>query len=253
MRQLVRSLISRAGYEVSRKTGLDRVFPEADAVDLRRLEEIRAFTMTSQERLWALRQAVKYVVSRKLPGAFVECGVWRGGSSMLAARTFVDLGDTSRELWLYDTYEGMPTPTEADKRIDTGEVARDKFEKARTGEDSSTWCEASLEDVTENLAATGYPSERIRYIIGKTQDTLADPANRPAAISLLRLDTDWYESTSAELNALFDQVTPGGVVIFDDYGHWAGAKQAVDEFFAARGNPYLLNRIDYSGRMMVKN
>lgn len=253
MRQLVKNLINRAGYDVSRKVGFERIFPEADAVDLRRLAEVRPFTMTSQERLWALRQAVKYVVSRKLSGAFVECGVWRGGSSMLAARTFVDAGDISREFWLYDTYEGMPAPTEADRRIATGEVAKDKFEQVRTGEDSSAWCDASLEDVTENLATTGYPAEKIRYVIGKTQDTLADPANRPAAIALLRLDTDWYESTSAELNALFDRVTPGGVVIFDDYGHWAGAKQAVDEFFAARGNPYLLNRIDYSGRMMVKN
>ncbi len=231
---------------------LREMFPEASDLDLHRLAEAAPFTMTSPERLWALRGAVKYVVERGVPGDFAETGVWRGGSSMLIAYSLLDLGASQRNIWLYDTFEGMPAPSERDVQVLGGETAQKHFEAERTGEDSSAWCNAPLDEVRANMAAAGHPPAQTKFVIGKTQLTLAEPSNRPERLALLRLDTDWYESTRAELEHMFDLLSPGGVLIVDDYGHWAGCMRAVDEFFAAREQKYLLNRIDYTGRMMVK-
>jgi len=112
------------------------------------------------------------------------------------------------------------------------------------------WAMAPLDRVRRNVLATGYPAERVHFIQGKVEDTL--PANAPDRIALLRLDTDWYESTHHELTHLYPRLSPGGVLIIDDYGHWQGSRLAVDEFFAARAYTPLLGRMDYTGRMMVK-
>ena len=97
------------------------------------------------------------------------------------------------------------------------------------------------------VAATGYPMDRERFVPGPVEETL--PAAAPETIALLRLDTDWYESTRHELVHLFPRLRPGGVLIVDDYGHWSGAKHSVDEYFSGTGQHILLNRIDYTGRM----
>jgi hypothetical protein len=107
----------------------------------------------------------------------------------------------------------------------------------------------ALEEVVGNLASTGYPVERSYFIKGLVEETVPDQA--PARIALLRLDTDWYRSTLHELDHLFHRISPGGVLIVDDYGHWRGAKEAVDEFFSGSGVHLLLNRIDYTGRIAV--
>jgi hypothetical protein len=189
-------------------------------------------------------RAVRYVCERDLTGDYVECGVWRGGSSMAAAWTYQVCG-RQPQFWLYDTYQGMPEPVEADRKI-RGIDARSEWVACRDG-DYSDWCRASLEDVKANMALTGYPG--IRYVVGKCENTLL--TDRPDRIALLRLDTDFYESTKAELEILWDRVVPGGVVILDDYGSWGGAKLAVDEFFASRPSP-LLNRLDHTGRLLLK-
>lgn len=220
------------------------IVPEASPSDVAMVERVRPFTMTSPERLWALLQAVKYVSARKIPGDFVECGVWRGGSSMLAALTFQEARDI-RKFWLYDTFEGMPAPTSDDVRA-VGGSAAEKFEQTADGE-FSDWCRASLDDVKANMASTGYSGE-VEYIKGKVEDTL--PKVTPKQISILRLDTDWYESTKAELEILYPLLAPGGILIIDDYGWWEGARKAVDEFFT---DPVLIHRIDFTGRMIIKS
>lgn len=230
---------------------LQVLFPEATAAERRILLDVKPYTMTSWERLWALVRAVRYVDARSLPGAFVECGVWRGGSSMAAALAFALAGDTGRDLYLFDTFAGMSRPTDDDRTLVSDQQAMDKWLREQTAGDGSTWCHASLQDVQANLARTGYPPERLRMVQGKVEDTLRRTETLPAQIAILRLDTDWYESTKAELDELFWRVTPGGVVIFDDYGHWAGAKKAVDEFLAGQP-PYLLHRIDDTGRLLVR-
>lgn len=199
-------------------------------------ERCAPFTMTPVERMYALWQAVRYV-SGRVDGDYVECGVWRGGSSMLAGHTFHQLGER-RNLWLYDTFEGMPDPGDRDRRVGGDPL---DWETARTNDYIAA--NASLEEVKRNMGELD-----ARYVVGKVEDTI--PAQAPDRIALLRLDTDWYESTRHELEHLWPRLVPGGVLILDDYGHWEGHRQAVDEYFA--DNPPLLNRIDYSGRMAIK-
>ncbi len=207
------------------------------------------YTMTNMERLFMLHRAVQHVADRKIPGDWVECGVWRGGSAMMMALTLRALDKTGEDLYLFDTYEGMPEPTPEDRRYD-GSDSRADWEAAQR-DTHNDWCFASLEDVRQNLAKTGYPEERLHFIKGKVQDTLESHA--PQQIALLRLDTDWYASTRHELEILYHRLAPGGILILDDYGEWEGVRQAADEYFDALGQAApLLHRIDCACYMAVK-
>ena len=156
---------------------------------------------------------------------------------------------TSREVYLFDTFEGMPPPKDVDRTAD-GTFARTLLESDpdKTG---WVWAVAGIDDVRRNMGSTGYPQDRLKYVKGPVETTI--PALAPAGpIALLRLDTDWYESTKHELAHLFPLLCEGGILIVDDYGLWQGARKAVDEFFTTLGRPYYLNRIDYTGRLLVK-
>jgi O-methyltransferase len=206
-------------------------------------ERCKPYTMTGRERMYALYKAAEYVAKNQLEGAFAECGVWRGGSSMLVALTLLHHGDRTRPLYLYDTYEGMSEPTDDDKDFQ-GNTAKNLLDGAEKGTDANVWCFADLQDVTQNMASTGYPMEHVHLVKGKVEDTIPS-ASPPGNIALLRLDTDWYESTKHELEHLYPSLRRGGVLVIDDYGHWAGCKKAVDDYF--RDGGILLNRIDYTG------
>ena len=215
-------------------------------------EKCRSYTMTSWQRLYSLHMAVKHVVDAGIEGDLVECGVWRGGSMMMAALTLAYLGQTSRKLYLFDTFEGLPKP-DKDKDIDIwGNNAVEAWEPHRKSDESSDWAYASLDEVKSNIASTGYPMDNVVFVKGMVEDTLEAAA--PAKISLLRLDTDWYSSTKHEMEVLYPRLSKGGALILDDYGHFKGARQAVDEFFE-RGAPAqkpLIVRVDYAGRIAVK-
>jgi len=213
-------------------------------------ESCKAATMTSFERMHALWASVRYLGRARIAGDIVECGVWRGGSMMLAAKTLLAAGDTARRLWLYDTFAGMPPPGEADVQAMTGRGAAAILRREPRDADNPFWGIAARAVVERNMGATGYPADRIVYVAGRVEATL--PANRPERIALLRLDTDWYESTRHELEHLWPRLEPGGVLIIDDYGYWLGARRAVDEFFERLERPPLLARIDYTGRVAVK-
>ena len=212
-------------------------------------ERTRAYTMTSVERMYALYQGVRHVVAHEVPGDLVECGVWKGGSAMLMALTLKGLGVTDRTIRLYDTFAGMTRPSEVDVRARDGSDTLSRWEFFRR-EDHNAWAYASIDEVRANMAATGYPQENIAFIEGEVERTL--PAAAPARIALLRLDTDWYESTYHELVHLFPRLTPGGVLILDDYGSFEGAKKAVDQYLAENGLALFLHRIDSTGRMALK-
>jgi O-methyltransferase len=213
-------------------------------------ERVAEATMTSTERMHALYQAVNHVTDAKIAGDVVECGVWRGGSSMLSALALLARDDRSRRLWLYDTFEGMTPPGELDVKYD-GAAARDLLStQDRSAELVNDWCVASVEDVRSNMQATGYPMDRVRFVEGKVEETI--PAQSPDAIAILRLDTDWFESTWHELVHLYPRLMPGGVLIVDDYGWWKGAREAVDRYFAEQGVRMLLARVDDTGRMGIK-
>jgi hypothetical protein len=204
--------------------------------------------MTSPERLNALVHAVEYVLRAEVPGAIVECGVWRGGSMMAIAHTLLRLGRTERMLFLFDTFSGMPPPSDVDR--DHHGNAATALMAAQDPATSFVWAIASLDEVRRNLESVPYPADRIRYVAGRVEATVPDHA--PDRIALLRLDTDWYESTRHELVHLFPRLSPGGVLLIDDYGHWDGCRKAVDEYIEAHRLPILLCRIDYTGRIAVK-
>ena len=220
-----------------------------DEHSIRIFESVKPFTMTSPERVLALHEAVKYLVSNGICGSLVECGVWRGGSAMVILQTLMQLGDTSREIFLYDTFTGMTMPGAVDMSIH-GEPALEQFSRTRTSDDSSDWCFSSLEEVKQNVLRTGYSEEKIHFIQGKVEKTI--PGILPGAIALLRLDTDWYDSTRHEMAHLFPLLQPGGVLIIDDYGFWKGARKAVDEYICENHLCLFLNRIDDTGRLAVK-
>lgn len=213
-------------------------------------QRVTAATMTSTERMHALYQAINYASDADVGGDIVECGVWRGGSSMLSALTLLARGDTSRTLWLYDTFEGMVAPGELDVTFD-GVSARTLLEtQERTAGAVNDWCVAPIEEVRANMDATGYPRERVRLVEGNVEDTI--PAEVPDTIAVLRLDTDWFESTWHELVHLYPRLVSGGVLIVDDYGWWRGAREAVDRYLAEHEIRMLLTRVDDTARMGVK-
>jgi O-methyltransferase len=241
---IIRRCFHRFGYEIV-KMGADYTASEREI-----MAKVKPFTATSPERVSGLISAVKYLVRNRVEGDFVECGVWRGGSMMAAMLTLVQLGDTSRNFYLYDTYEGMTPPTDKDKTFNDDRAADLLAMTAEDKEGASYWCVAGLKDVQQNVFSTGYPREKIHFIQGRVEDTL--PASMPKKIALLRLDTDWYESTYHELIHLYPLLCTNGVLIIDDYGFWQGCRQAVDDYFARQTAVPLLNKLDFSGRSAVK-
>lgn len=213
------------------------------------IKRVRRHTLTSAARIAALCDAVAYIAREGIEGDIAECGVWRGGSMMAAALTLGRLGDRDRDLYLYDTYTGMTEPSAADVSSPyDGYSPRRRWR--RIASKGGEWAGVSASEVRAAVESTGYPPERVHCVAGKVEDTLPDEA--PDSLALLRLDTDWYESTKHELLHLYPRLVPGGVLIVDDYGHYEGARRAVDEYFLETGQPVLLNRIDYTGRVAVK-
>jgi hypothetical protein len=208
---------------------------------------VRPYTMTTVERVLALVRATRYVVEAGIPGHFVECGVWKGGSMMAVARTLQGMGVTDRQLFMFDTFTGMTSPG-AEDRDTNGRLASEVLEQR--GEADEIWARASLETVRSAMQLTGYPFDKVQMVPGSVETTL--PERAPDQIALLRLDTDWYQSTKHELVHLFPRLNRRGVLIIDDYGHWHGARLAVDEYLRETNTHILLSRIDYTGRLAIK-
>lgn len=212
-------------------------------------ENVHTYTMTSIERGYSLFKSVEYIVRNNIPGDFVECGVWRGGSCMLIAMALNLFGDNERKIYLYDTFEGMPKPTDEDVISWNGRSVLEKWEEDKTGSKNNfgSWA-VGMEEVKANISKSNYPDNNFIFIPGDVAQTLKQM--KPHKISLLRLDTDWYASTVEELEILYPLLVEKGVLIIDDYGHFDGARKAVNEYFENR--QILLNRIDYTGRIGVK-
>lgn len=251
LRACILRVLDTLGYRLERKSGPGKMHlpPDFSREVAATVEAVQPYTMTSPERIASLVHAVEYVARHDIPGDIVECGVWKGGSMMAIARTLQRLNRTDRRLLLFDTFDGMPPATDDDRDLQ-GASASAQLAGADRNSDAIIWARAQLDEVQQNLRGTGYPAERMEFIKGKVEDTV--PARSPQRIALLRLDTDWYESTRHELEHLFPRLSDGGVLIIDDYGHWQGARKAVDEYFEKHGISLLLCRIDYTGRIAVK-
>jgi O-methyltransferase len=250
----IRRAFDMVGIEISRKKSrppppdpLAHLKDQPDWI-LEIIEKVRPFSLTSPERLASLCQSVSYIVKNDISGAIVECGVWRGGSMMAAAYSFMHFGRTERQMFLFDTFDGMSEPTEADTVASTKENAKELLRKSAKNEE--IWCFSPIEEVRANIQSVGYPMEKITLIKGKVEETI--PCDFAGEIALLRLDTDWYESTAHELRHLYPLLVHQGVLLIDDYGHWEGARRAVDEYIEANRIPILLNRVDYTGRIAIK-
>ncbi len=204
------------------------------------------YTMTSWERLYALYTAVLYIVANAIPGEFVECGVWRGGSMRLVAMTLMANGVTDRTLYLYDTFEGMTEPGDMDVDVH-GNRAVDEWKRLQHR--GVKWAYATVE-VRETMASTGYPMEKVQLVKGPVESTI--PAIMPERIVLLRLDTDWYNSTKHEIEHLYPRLSREGVLAVDDFGHYRGSRRAIEECFNHAQRKPLLHRTDYSCRFAVK-
>jgi len=238
----VRDALGRRGFQL---LSVNRMPPDYDPSTVELYQKIKPYTLTSHERMSALRQAVIYLVKAKVPGAFIECGVWRGGSMMAVALTLVELGSTDRDLYLFDTFETMPPPGEHDVDV-WGTHANEYYEDALA---APGFAYLPQEQIRSLLEQTGYPADRLHFVKGMVEETI--PEHAPEQIALCRLDTDWYESTAHEMEHLYPRITPGGILIVDDYGHFLGSKRAVDEYIDKHGLALLLNRIDFTGRLVV--
>lgn len=243
IKNVLRATLGHFGYSLSKD-----FYPDFEAGFRTMQPAIKAFTMTGLLNQYAMYKAVEYIEKHRIEGDIVECGVWKGGVMMLGALTLQEFGDTDRSLYLYDTYAGMSQPTAFDVTL-TGWNASDRWQRLKRGI-GSDWCEAPLVEVQENMRTTGYPEAKVHYIVGKVEDTI--PQDIPERIAILRLDTDFYESTKHELIHLFPRLTRGGVLIVDDYGHWKGSARAVDEYFKEYNVKVFLNRIDYAARLAIK-
>ena len=167
---------------------------------------------------------------------------------MIAALTLLKNGDTSRRLWLYDTYAGMPEPGDQDVKAFDGLKASEVWNETQRG-DINLWHYSPLEEVEANLYSTGYPKEMISFVKGMVEDTIPDSA--PDQIALLRLDTDFYQSTYHELNHLFPRLSKHGLLIIDDYGSWTGSREATDRYLEENNIPVFLHRIDEGARIAL--
>ncbi len=257
VKETIKRLARRFGFEIVRAgtipADLRRLRSDFTREDHEAIRGVTPYTQTSPERLASLIRAVEYVAKNRVTGAIVECGVWRGGSMMAAAQTLLRLGVRDRDLYLFDTFEGMAEPTREDVSH-WGLNAAERFREYRNaGTDEAGLFEANvvpLDQVKRAMDGVGYDRERVHFVKGKVEDTL--PGSAPEAVALLRLDTDWYESTKHEMVHLFPRLARGGVLILDDYGEWAGARKAVDEYIEENRIPILLSRIDYTGRIGIK-
>lgn len=235
---------------IKKKKGrvIDNSYADLTEDEIEIIKFVLPFTMTSKERLISLIRAVRYLEQSKIEGDFVECGVWKGGSVMAMISVLKKLQSKERKIWLCDTFEGMTPPLVEDTKFD-GTSAKSLLD-SDINRTSNVWAISGLEEVKRNISDLKYPQNKINYIVGAVETTL--PSLSIEAISLLRLDTDWYESTKVELEILFPKLVKGGVLIIDDYGHWKGCKKAVDEYFETLDQPIFLNRIDYTGRIFTK-
>lgn len=217
--------------------------------ELQLVNKVKPYTMAGTARCVSLMRSVDYLLKNDIKGDFVECGVWKGGSAMIMAEKLIAANRTDIPIWLYDTFEGMSEPTSLDTSFD-GKTAVSQLAGSDIQDPRSVWCYSNLQEVQRNLARTGYPQDNILYIRGRVEETI--PKTAPERIALLRLDTDWYESTKHELEHLFPRLVRGGILLIDDYGHWEGCRKAVDEFMIANNITIFLSRIDYTGRIAVK-
>jgi hypothetical protein len=188
------------------------------------------------EKFYSLYGAIHYVCDRRVQGDIIECGVWKGGAMMLVADVLTSRGMTGYDLYLYDTFTGFVERSENDVNGAGVAIGNVKFK-------------SFVDETRANLALSPYPAEKLHFVPGDVRETVKPESHHH--IALLRLDTDTYATTLHELNAFYDRIVTGGVLIIDDYGYSRGCREAVEEFFSTRPKVYL-QRTNAGARTAVK-
>jgi len=202
--------------------------------EYRALEVATERSLCGRARLIGLQSVANAVAHSRLGGDLVECGVYRGGSAVVIAERLLG-SPSSREMWLFDVFSGMPQPGAEDPPEAWQDVG--KFVSSET-------------IVRETFAQARVATERIHFVVGRYEDTLR--GFRPAPIAFLHVDCDWYAPVRLCLRTFYDAVVPGGAVVLDDYGHWSGCRRAVEEFIAERRINISLTPIDYTSHYFFK-
>lgn len=239
IKKIIKDIANFAGYVFIKK--IDNELANTTSFNKDLIKKFSKYTMTSNVKIFTLVKAFEYVNKFKIAGDFVECGVYTGGNIMILKK-LIEKNKLNRKIYAYDTFEGMPAPTSYDVKID-GTIAKKKFKK-------KNWVYCSLDKVKQNFKETKLNTQNIKFIKGKVENTLKIKKNLPKKISILRLDTDFYESTKSELQKLYPLLVEGGVLIIDDYGSWLGSKKATDEYFSNK--KIFMHYIDHSARMIIK-
>ena len=187
-----------------------------------------AVSMLPLARLDNIRSCIESVLRNGVPGDLIETAVWRGGASIYMRGVLKAHGVAGRLVWVADSFEGLPEPDPQlfplEAKVQSGSVMQKAYHNFAV----------SLEDVMRNFAAYRLLDDQVRFLKGWFKDTL--PTAPIGALSLMRLDGDFYESTRDGLNCLYDRLSIGGYVILDDYGEdsWTYCRRAVDEFRSER-------------------
>ena len=209
------------------------------------------YSMTTNIRMWALLQSAKEVLRKKIKGDFVECGVWRGGNIILL-KNILEQQKIKKNVYGFDTFEGMTEPTRHDVDTENNSALALMKKIDKKDQEFSIWAYSSLQNTKNNIFNNINSKKNLKLIQGKVEDTLVIKNNIPKKISLLRLDTDWYESTKIELEILYPLLQKGGILIIDDYGHFKGCRKAVDEYFSKHKIKLRLHYVDYTCRLIIK-
>jgi len=252
-REIIKNIINKFNFKIEHKNSWykrnEHYIAEISNLELEILKNISYYSMSTPANHWAIIQSIKHIKENSIKGDLVECGVWRGGNLVLFKK-LIDQYKLDKSIFAFDTFEGMPEPTGDD--YDLKNIKAQQIYDNYKNKDIK-WCYSTLEEVKKNILKF-YPeiNKSFKFIEGKVENTLKNPENLPNEISLLRLDTDFYESTKVELEILYPKLSQGGVLIIDDYGHWKGSKKAVDEYFNLENNFEWFHRIDYASRLYIK-
>jgi hypothetical protein len=189
-------------------------------------------------------EAVNYILKNNIEGVIIECGVDSGNFEHIWINELMK-NNAVRDIYLYDTFSGLVEPSKFDYTCRSAVLASMNNDEVYNfwknniiDEKTNRWCYTPLETVQHRLNSTGYSQSNLHYIVGDVMETLKDKTKIPEKIAILRLDTDWYESSKYELEQMYDNVVIGGVIIFDDYYHWDGQRRATDDFFESRNINY---------------
>ena len=249
----IKKIFNYFGLTIEKKNYQNNLSPDIQEYEKRLIDTAKRFSMTSKIRMLALCRAFKHINENNIDGDFVECGVWKGGNLILLQNLMHEFKNLERKIIGFDTFEGMTEPSQFDVNLKNQAAIKllNQEKKIENDVKENNWCFSSYDSVLKNFK-DNTRSNNLVLIKGDVKETLNEDKNLPKKISILRLDTDFYESTKIELEKLYPLLSKNGILIIDDYGHWQGAKKAVDEYFSKTNYKPFLNIVDYTCRLIIK-